>query len=66
MSLDLIPRTAYNEDHEAFRQTVRRFLQDEIAPNAEKWGEDAEAASRARRLAAELAAVERFLRLVHA
>ncbi len=40
MSLDTIPRTAYNEDHEAFRQTVRRFMQEEIAPNAKQWQED--------------------------
>lgn len=33
---------------------------------AEHWGEDAQAAARARGLAAELAAVERFLRLAHA
>ena len=39
MSLDLIPRSAYNEDHEAFRQTVRRFMQDEIAPHAAEWAE---------------------------
>lgn len=39
MSLDLIPRTAYNEDHEAFRQTVRRFLQDEVAPHANEWAD---------------------------
>ncbi|OYX94990.1 MAG: acyl-CoA dehydrogenase, partial [Novosphingobium sp. 35-62-5] len=39
MSLDLIPRTAYNEDHEAFRSSVRRFLQDEIAPHAAEWAE---------------------------
>ncbi len=40
MSLDNIARTAYDEDHEAFRQTVRRFMQEEIAPNAAKWQED--------------------------
>lgn len=40
MSLDLIPRSAYNEDHEAFRSTVRRFLQEEIEPNGAKWAED--------------------------
>ncbi|WP_397589586.1 acyl-CoA dehydrogenase family protein [Sphingorhabdus sp.] len=39
MSLDTIPRTAYNEDHEAFRQSVRLFLQKEVAPNAKKWQE---------------------------
>ncbi len=40
MSLDLIPRSAYNEDHAAFRESVRRFLQDEVAPNAQQWAED--------------------------
>ncbi len=39
MSLDLLPRTAYNEDHEAFRQTVRRFMQEEIAPHQAEWAE---------------------------
>lgn len=37
MSLDELSRTAYNEDHEAFRNTVRQFMANEIAPNAEKW-----------------------------
>lgn len=40
MSLDALPRSAYNEDHEAFRRTVRQFMQTEIAPNAAKWQED--------------------------
>lgn len=40
MSLDNIPRTAYNEDQEAFRATVRQFMQKEIAPNAKQWQED--------------------------
>ncbi|MEZ5709075.1 MAG: acyl-CoA dehydrogenase family protein [Blastomonas sp.] len=40
MSLDSLARTAYSEDHEAFRDTVRRFMQEEIAPNAQKWAED--------------------------
>ncbi len=40
MSLDVIPRTAYNEDHEAFRQSVRQFLLKEVAPNAKQWQED--------------------------
>ena len=40
MSLDALHRTAYTEDHEAFRQTVRRFMQEEIAPNAAKWQEE--------------------------
>jgi len=40
MSLDSIPRTAYNEDHEAFRQSVRQFLQKEVAPHAKQWQEE--------------------------
>jgi acyl-CoA dehydrogenase len=39
MSLDSLARTAYSEDHEAFRQTVRRFMQEQIAPRAAEWGE---------------------------
>ncbi|MDE2562934.1 MAG: acyl-CoA dehydrogenase family protein [Sphingomonadales bacterium] len=39
MSLDALARTAYDEDHEAFRQTVRRFMQDEIAPHQAEWAE---------------------------
>ena len=40
MSLDSLARTAYNDDHEAFRQTVRRFMQEEVAPHAAQWSED--------------------------
>ncbi len=40
MSLDSLARTAYTEDHEAFRQTVRRFMQEEVAPNGAQWAED--------------------------
>ncbi|MEQ1726567.1 MAG: acyl-CoA dehydrogenase family protein [Sphingopyxis sp.] len=40
MSLDNLSRSAYNEDHEAFRRTVRQFLQAEIAPNAAQWQAD--------------------------
>ncbi|WP_221793038.1 acyl-CoA dehydrogenase family protein [Aquisediminimonas sediminicola] len=39
MSLDHIPRVAYNKDHEAFRQTVRLFMAREIAPHQAKWAE---------------------------
>ena len=39
MSLDSIPRSAYSEDHEAFRQTVRRFMQEQIAPHGAEWAE---------------------------
>src|SRR3546814_16161905 len=40
MSLANLSRTAYNEDHEAFRATVRQFLEKEVAPNAAQWAED--------------------------
>src|SRR3546814_13745351 len=40
MSRDNLSRTAYNEDHEAFRATVRQFLEKEVAPNAAQWAED--------------------------
>lgn len=35
----MIPRTLFNADHEAFRTTVRRFFETEIAPFHEKWEE---------------------------
>ncbi len=37
---DIGGRTVYNEDQEAFRATVRRFMEDEIAPNAAQWDKD--------------------------
>ena len=40
MSLDQLSRSAYSEDHEAFRQTVRQFLLKEVAPNAAAWAEN--------------------------
>jgi long-chain-acyl-CoA dehydrogenase len=40
MSLDAISRSAYTPDHEAFRETVRRFLETEVAPNGPQWAED--------------------------
>lgn len=33
----MMPRTLFNEDHEAFRKTVRRFFEEEIAPHHERW-----------------------------
>ena len=39
MSMDLLARTAYTEDHEAFRQTVRRFLEAEVAPHQAEWAD---------------------------
>ena len=35
----MIPRTLFNEDHEAFRATARRFFETEISPYHEKWEE---------------------------
>ncbi len=41
MSLDQIAgRFAYNEDQEAFRQTVRSFLAKEGVPNSDQWEKD--------------------------
>ena len=40
-TLDTVPgRFAYNEDHEAFRQTVRSFLQKEGVPHVNEWEEN--------------------------
>lgn len=35
--LDTIARTAYTPDHEAFRETVRSFLQKEAVPHIQRW-----------------------------
>lgn len=35
----MIPRTLYGPEHEDFRQSFRRFLQDECAPQNERWEE---------------------------
>lgn len=35
----MIPRTLFTEDHEAFRATVRRFMEEEVAPHRERWEE---------------------------
>ncbi|UVO50417.1 acyl-CoA dehydrogenase family protein [Sphingomonas sp. SUN019] len=41
MSLDTLPgRFAYNEDHEAFRQTVRSFLMKDGVPHVDQWEKD--------------------------
>ena len=34
-----IPRTLFDEDHAAFRDSVRRFLENEVAPFHERWEE---------------------------
>ncbi|MFP1679619.1 acyl-CoA dehydrogenase family protein [Alloalcanivorax sp. C16-2] len=33
----MIPRTLFNSDHEALRDTVRRFLENEAVPHHEQW-----------------------------
>ena len=35
----MIPRTLFNSDHEAFRDSVRRFMETEVKPRDEKWME---------------------------
>jgi acyl-CoA dehydrogenase len=40
MTLDVLTRTTYTEDHEAFRQTVRQFVAKEIVPNENAWDEE--------------------------
>ena len=35
----MIPRTLFNSDHETFRDTVRKFLENEAAPHHEEWEE---------------------------
>jgi len=35
----LIPRTLFSPDHETFRDSVRRFMEDEVKPRDEKWQE---------------------------
>ena len=32
-------RLIFDEDHEMFRESVRRFMQSEVAPHAEAWRE---------------------------
>lgn len=38
----MIPRTLFDEDHEMFRDQVRRFMESEIAPHHEGWEEQGE------------------------
>ena len=35
----MIPRTLFNADHDAFRATVRRFMEEQVAPHRERWEE---------------------------
>ena len=39
MTLDVAGRTAYNEDHEAFRDSVRSFIKAEVVPHIDRWDE---------------------------
>ncbi len=34
---NMLPRQLFNEEHEAFRETVRRFYQKEVVPNIDKY-----------------------------
>ncbi|MBV7295707.1 acyl-CoA dehydrogenase family protein [Corynebacterium sp. TAE3-ERU12] len=36
---DFLPRTHFEEEHEMFRDTVRRFVETEVTPNVDKWHE---------------------------
>ncbi len=33
----MIPRTVYDAEHEMFRESIRRFLQDEVVPHHAEW-----------------------------
>jgi acyl-CoA dehydrogenase len=39
MTLEVAGRTVYDEDHEAFRASVRSFIKAEVVPNIDKWDE---------------------------
>jgi acyl-CoA dehydrogenase len=36
----MIPRTVYEQEHEMFRDSIRKFLEDEVVPYHEQWEED--------------------------
>ena len=38
--LDISRRTAFNEDHNAFRDQVRKFFDKHLVPNLDRWEED--------------------------
>jgi alkylation response protein AidB-like acyl-CoA dehydrogenase len=38
--LDISRRTAFNEDHNAFRDQVRKFFAKELVPNLDKWEDE--------------------------
>lgn len=35
----MIPRTLFTPEHEAFRDSVRRFMEAEVKPHDERWQE---------------------------
>ena len=35
----MIPRTLFNSDHETFRDSVRRFMAEEVMPHEDRWQE---------------------------
>lgn len=35
----MLPRTLFNQDHDEFRRNVKRFMQQEVMPNHERWEE---------------------------
>lgn len=34
---NMLPRHLFSEEHEAFRETVRKFYEKEVVPNIEKY-----------------------------
>ena len=38
--LQTLTRTAYDEDHHAFRDQVRRFFERELTPNLQRWEDE--------------------------
>ena len=40
--LDLSTRTAFSEDHDLFRDQVRRFFERELIPHLERWEQQGE------------------------
>ena len=39
MSISWMPRQGFTDEHDAFRDMVRRFMQNEVAPHSEEWAE---------------------------
>lgn len=36
----MLPRTIFSEEHEIFRESVRRFIEREITPYHDQWEKD--------------------------